>query len=71
MTGVHFSYKPENPTELRGYASCRGPQRGMKTFQFNTEENSAAFIGDYIWNVLEEMHEKNWEGVGSPATSSS
>lgn len=62
LTGVTFAaYNPNSPHELKGFAAGVGPTTNLKTFTFNTSEHSASLIGGYIWNVLEDMHENNWQ----------
>ena len=68
LSGVNWSYKPDQPSELRGFATCR-ETNAVKTFHFNTEENSTNFISDYVWGLLEEMHGKKWENVGKPTSA--
>jgi len=63
LTGVYFGYNPNSPHELNGYAARNGPLKDLKNFKFNTKENSSSFIGDYIWNLLEDLHESNWKDV--------
>ena len=61
LTGVTFSWNENSPHELKGYAGTNGPTTSLKTFAFNTNERENSVMGDYIWNVLQEMHKKNWE----------
>jgi len=68
LTGVFFGYNPNCPHELKGYASRNGASKNLKTFKFNSKENSSSFVGDYIWNVLEELHENNWHELTQSAS---
>lgn len=62
LTGVTFArHNPNCPHELKGFVACAGPTTNLKTFTFNTAEHSSSLMGGYIWNVLEDMHTKNWE----------
>lgn len=62
LTGVTFaSFNSNCPHELKGFASGVGPGTNLKTFAFNTTEHSSSLMSGYIWNVLEDMHKKNWE----------
>lgn len=62
ITGVTFAgYNPNCPHELKGFAAGVGPSTNLKTFTFNTAEHSSSLIRGYIWNVLEDMNQKNWE----------
>ncbi len=64
LTGVTFAgYNPNCPNELKGFAAGVGPTTNLKTFTFNTAEHSSSLMGGYIWNVLEDMHKKNWENL--------
>ena len=68
LTGVTFAPPNSNcPGEVRGFAATTSQSTNLKSFQFNTTEHSTQLISGYVWNVLEDMHEKNWEGVGKPA----
>ena len=61
LTGVTFSWSENCPQELKGFAATAGPTTNLKTFSFNTSEHTNSLISGYIWNVLEDMHKKNWE----------
>ncbi|KAI9556924.1 hypothetical protein GHT06_016718 [Daphnia sinensis] len=64
LTGVTFArHNPNCPHELKGFVACAGPTTNLKTFTFNTAEHSSSLMGGYIWNVLEDMHTKNWEDL--------
>ena len=67
LTGVTFSPPNSNcPEQLKGFASTTTQSTHLKSFQFNTREHSSELISRYLWGVLEDMHEKNWTGIGKP-----
>lgn len=68
LTGVYFGYNPNSAHEINGYAARNGPLKDLKNFKFNTKDSSSSFIGDYIWNLLEDLHENSWKSVDKCAS---